>query len=570
MASADAVEIDGIYYNFKYNTAEVTSDPHHGKYTGSVIIPETVTYEGTDYRVTSIGNSAFNFCTDLTSVTIPNSVTKIDYYAFESCRSLTSIIIPSSVTSILERAFADCSALTSIIVEEGNSKYDSRNNCNAIIEKSTNTLIAGCQNTIIPNSVTGIGQFAFKSCHSLTSITIPNSVTSIGKYAFQGCTGLTSVTIPKRVTSINSDAFQSCTALTSIIVEEGNSSYDSRNNCNAIIRTSTNSLIVGCKNTTIPNGVTSIGKGAFWQCTGLTSITIPNSVTWIGEDAFYRCTGLTSITVESENENYDSRNNCNAIVNTSTNSLILGCKNTIIPNSVTSIGYEAFCYCSDLNSVIIPNSVIRIGEYAFLYCSGLTSITIGNSVTSIGESAFCGCEDLSSVTFGNSVTSIGKRCFCVCPGLTSIVIPNSVTSIEESAFAGCSGLSFIRIGSGVTSIGKGAFGGADFSTVISLIENPSIINGKTSPDFKTFSLNTFDNATLYVPNGTLEKYKTTKGWKDFEHIVEGIPSGIRTSKVEKKVVTKSYTIDGKVLDKPQKGLNIVKMSDGTTRKVIVK
>ncbi|MBR3884733.1 MAG: leucine-rich repeat domain-containing protein, partial [Bacteroidaceae bacterium] len=236
-----------------------------------------------------------------------------------------------------------CRGLTSVIVENGNSKYDSRDNCNAIIETETNTLILGCKNTTIPNSVTSIGNYAFYDCDELTSITIPNSVTTIEDFAFQDCTGLTSITIPNSVTSIGIYAFLGCRGLTSVIVENGNSKYDSRDNCNAIIETETSTLILGCKNTTIPNSVTSIGIYAFYDCDELTSITIPNSVTSIGIQAFIGCTGLTSIT---------------------------------IPNSVTTIGEYAFSDCTGLTSVTIPNSLTTIGHYAFASCSGLTSIYV--------------------------------------------------------------------------------------------------------------------------------------------------------------------------------------------------
>ncbi|MCI6626601.1 MAG: leucine-rich repeat domain-containing protein, partial [Bacteroidales bacterium] len=201
--------------------------------------------------------------------------------------------------------------------------------------------ISGCKNTIIPNSITSIGQGAFWGCSGMTSVTIPHSVTSLSWYAFYECTGLTSVTIPNSVTSIRQGAFGSCSGLTSIKVESGNSVYDSRENCNAIIETATNTLISGCKKTIIPNSVTSISWYAFYECSGLTSVTIPNSVTSIGDGAFEHCTGLTSVT---------------------------------IPNSVTSIGYWAFCDCSGLTSVIIPNSVTEIGDEAFRGCSGLTRI----------------------------------------------------------------------------------------------------------------------------------------------------------------------------------------------------
>ena len=328
--------------------------------------------------------------------------------------------IPNSVTSIGESAFRSCSGLTSVTVDKNNGTYDSRDNCNAIIETSTNKLIVGCNNTIIPNSVTSIGEYAFYRCSGLTSVTIPNSVTSIGEYAFYRCSGLTSVTIPNSVTSIGKYAFYGCSGLTSVTVDKNNGTYDSRDNCNAIIHTFTNNLIVGCNNTIIPNSVTAIGDGAFYGCEGLTSVTIPNSVTSIGDGAFEVCSGLTSVTipnavtsigkyafrccfgltsvtVDKNNGTYDSRDNCNAIIETSTNKLIVGCNNTIIPNSVTSIGEYAFYFCFGLTTVTIPNSVTSIGESAFSYCSGLTTVTIPNSVTSIGDWAFRGCSGLTKL-----------------------------------------------------------------------------------------------------------------------------------------------------------------------------
>ena len=297
----------------------------------------------------------------------------------------------------------------------------------------------------IGNKVTTIPDYAFFRCSGLTSVTIGNSVTSIGEYAFRGCSGLTSMTIPNSVTSIGNAAFCGCSGLTSVTVDKNNGKYDSRDNCNAIIDTSTNTLIVGCKNTIIPNSVTSIGDGAF-----------------------YGCSGLTSVTVDKNNGKYDSRNNCNAIIDTSTNKLIVGCKNTTIPNSVTSIGYGAFNGCSGLTSVTIPNSVTSIGESAFDYCSGLTSVTIPNSVTSIGKCAFYYCSGLTSVTIGNSVTSIGDRAFSGCSGLTKLV------SLA--------------------------------------VEPPTCDNGAFKEVDKT-------SCQLLVPEESINKYKTADQWKEFLNIL---------------------------------------------------
>ena len=329
--------------------------------------------------------------------------------------------------------------------------------------------------------VTSIGGWAFYECSRLTSVTIPNSVTSIGGSAFSSCSGLTSVTIPNSVTSIGNWAFSGCSGLTSVTIGNSVTSIGdwAFSDCS------------GLTSVTIGNSVTSIGKRTFYECSGLTSVTIPNSVTSIGDGAFVGCSGLTSIT---------------------------------IPNSVASIGSQAFYGCSGLTSVTIGNSVTSIGSSAFYYCSGLTSVTIPNSVASIGNYAFIGCSGLTSVSIPNSVTSIGNYAFSGCSGLTSVTIPNSVTSIGSAAFYYCSGLTSVTIGSGVTSIGSSAFDRVDIPTVVSLIENPFAITGKTS-DTRTFSQNTFNNATLYVPKGTIEKYKATEGWKDFLFIEEGTGGG---------------------------------------------
>uniref|UniRef100_UPI0040295491 leucine-rich repeat domain-containing protein n=1 Tax=Candidatus Limisoma sp. TaxID=3076476 RepID=UPI0040295491 len=209
----------------------------------------------------------------------------------------------------------------------------------------------------------------------LTELTLPSSVTSIGESAFSGCSGLTELTLPNSVTSIGNYAFSDCSGLEKITVDRGNKRYDSWGNCNSIIETGTNTLIVGCKNSVIPNSVTSIGDCAFYGCTGLTELILPNSVRSIGDIAFTYCSGLEKITVESGNSCYDSRDNCNSIIDTEFNTLIVGCKNSVIPNSVTSIGYYAFYGCSGLTELTLPASVASIGDGAFICCSDLSKIT---------------------------------------------------------------------------------------------------------------------------------------------------------------------------------------------------
>ena len=367
---AEDFEVDGIYYKILTGREVAVTyrgssySDYNNRYSGSVTIPSTVTYNGTTYSVTSIGEYAFYECSSLTSVTIPNSVTSIGEAAFMYCSGLTSVTIGNSVTSIGDEAFCACFSLTSVTIPNSVTSigYMAFYGCSSLTMPVYNAHCFAYLPTsyegayTIPEGIKQIAGGAFASCESLTSVTIGNSVTNIGEYAFGWCSGLTSVTIPNSVTSIGEGAFCACSSLTSV---------------------------------TIPNSVTSIGDGAFCACSGLTSVTIPNSVTSIGYEAFDGCSGLTSVIVEKGNTVYDSRENCNAIIETAINTLIVGCQNTIIPNSVTSIGVYAFRYCSGLTSVTIPNSVTSIGNLAFMSCSSLTSIeSLAETPPTLGAYAF--------------------------------------------------------------------------------------------------------------------------------------------------------------------------------------
>ena len=547
-ATAHDFEVGGIYYNissFTNKTVEVTyrddySSSYDDEYTGSVVIPESVTYNGSAYSVTSIGNWAFGRCTGLTSITIPNSVTNIGDNAFNGCSGLKTVINFSNLT------FSKRSEDYGCVAYYADKVYNAPNGFIdgdfIWYENEDGMTLAGylgnATGLSLPadyngKSVTSIGDDAFSGCTSLTSITIPNSVTSIGEGAFNGCTGLTSIEIPNSVTSIGNDAFYKCKGITSI---------------------------------TIPNSVTSIGNSAFYGCTGLTSIEIPNSVTSIGESAFYGCTGLKTVINFSNltfSKGYISygyvayyADNVYNVPNGFIDGDFIWYENEdgmtlagylgnatelALPadyngKSVTSIGNDAFYGCTGLTSIVIGNSVTTIGDWAFGRCTELTSITIPNSVTSIGWSAFYGCTGLTSITIPNSVTSIRYRAFSGCSGLTSIEIPNSVTSIGDGAFEGCKGLTSITIPNSVTSIGSDAFRGCTGLTSITIPNSVTSIGGnafynctglKTVYNFSnlTFSKGSSNNGyvayyadNVYnVPNGSIEG--------DF---IFGKPNGVNT------------------------------------------
>ena len=283
--------------------------------------------------VLNIGNYAFYKCSGLTSINLPQNLSQIQDYVFYDCSNLTSVTIPNSVTSIGNSAFSGCYSLTSMT---------------------------------IPNSVTSIGNSAFSNCDGLTSIDIPNSVTSIGDGAFAWCDGLTSITIPNSVTTLESSAFSDCPNIITATLS------------NQLLTINSNLFYrcYGLKSINIPDSVVSIGHNSFYLCRSLLSIHIPSSVTNISETSpFGRCNGLTTVSVASDNTKYDSRNNCNAIIETTSNRLILGCINTVIPSSVTTLGEYAFMGAQFTN-VTIPSSVERIGLHTFEYCDKLESVTL--------------------------------------------------------------------------------------------------------------------------------------------------------------------------------------------------
>ncbi len=432
---ADDFYVNGICYNILGdNSVEVTSNG----YTGSITIPEEVEYHSTTYRVTAIGAYAFNDCSSLTKVTIPNSVTAIGEYAFSSCSSLTEVTIPNSVIIIGDDAFQFCSSLTAIIWNAKNCAnfsssypgpfYDIRSQITAFtfgdsVQHIPAYLCYGMSQLTaitIPHSVTTIGNSAFYYCSNLTEATLPNSLIFIGDNAFCSCRSLTSITIPESVNSIGSSAFYGCSSLTEV---------------------------------TMGNSVTSIDSQAFYNCLRLTAITIPNSVTTIGNDAFYGCSSLTEVTWTAKNcDDFSSSTyGCGPFFDicSQITSFIFG-------DSVLHIPAYLCCGMSQLTTITIPESVISIGSSAFTSCSSLTTITLPNSVTSIGSRTFYHCEALTDITIPSNITTITEGMLS-CTGLTSIDIPNSVKTIETDAFYYCRQLNSVIIPNSINSIDNSAF-----------------------------------------------------------------------------------------------------------------
>ncbi len=437
-ANMNYASVGGILYDKAITTLMLCPA---GK-TGPVVIPGTVVSIGSHAfdsckSITSvtipdgtqtIGTYAFSYCTSLTSVTIPAGVLTIASNAFSSCSGLTSVTIPASVISVTASSFQSCAALTTIDVDPANVNYASVNGL--LYNKAVTTLML-CPNgrtgsVVVPDTVTTISNTGFTRCSLLTSVTLPDTVTSIGSYAFSQCAGLKSVNIPNGVTAIQNNLFASCAALTSII---------------------------------IPDGTTTIAPNAFYLCTALTSISIPATVTHVGLNAFYGCSAMKTINVDPASMNYTS---VDGMLYDKAVTTLIQCPGgrsspVVIPDTVRTIGTNAFYYCTSLTSVTLPSSLTSVGSNAFYQCSALTSVTVPAGVTKIGASAFSYCNGLAAVDLPSTLTTIGGSAFLSCTALDSISIPGSVTAIGMSAFASCTALTAVTIPASVVSIGPSAF-----------------------------------------------------------------------------------------------------------------
>ena len=458
-ASAQDFEVDGIYYNILSEddkTVEVTGSPYG--YSGDVVIPAEVTYDGSTYSVTMIGDNAFNLCSALTSVEMP-AVETIGEYAFGWCSDLTSVEMPA---------------------------------------------------------VTTIGEYAFGWCEALTSVEMP-AVTAIGEYAFGGCSALAYIHLPASCTSVFSNPFIACKSLREITVDENNPDYTS---VDGVLYDKNVETLLACPGSKsfidIPSSVTTIGDEAFSDCSALTSVSMPE-VTTIGREAFSFCSALTSVEMPT----------------------------------VTAIGEYAFGGCSALAYIHLPASCTSVFSNPFIACKSLREITVDENnpdYTSVDgvlydknvETLLACPGSKSFIDIPSSVTTIGEDAFGECSALTSVEMP-AVTTIGVGAFDGCSALTSVDIPASVTMIGNYAFNNCDALTAVYCHWDEPL---ECEPKFED---EIFMNATLYVPTGTVDAYRSVSPWDKFINIEEKDYSGIADtpqSEVTVKVIDGAITVEG--------------------------
>jgi hypothetical protein len=389
----DSVKIQFCEYD-KNNEGRFIDDGESDK---TVIIPPVVKFNSKQYTVKEIGKRSFygsdgdGYPLYLTNVIIPNTITKIEEDAFYYCTFLKSIRIPKSIAEISEGAFSYCMGLDKIEVEQGNKTYDSRENCNAIVETKNNRIIVGCKKTKIHPTIRTIGCAAFHGQRSMHSIEVPNSITKIEQSAFLDC-GLKKIKLPDSIVHVGKLAFASC-KLQSVIFGKSlkiieDLAFDSNSNLKAIV---------------IPESVNKIGLNVFRSLYGI---------------------GVQSITVHKDNQCYDSRDNCNAIIETNTNTIVIGCGRTSFPKTIKHIGKSSFFGCCCINEVSLPDSIETIGDDAFCRCENLYKLNLPESITRIGSGAFSGCEKLTEIIFPKNVSYIGEYALNGCKNLKSITSLN--------------------------------------------------------------------------------------------------------------------------------------------------
>ncbi len=429
----------------------------------TLVIPSSVSHEGKIYLVEYIKPESFSLRLEIKHLVVSEGIERIGRRAFNGCLNLTDISIPSTLVFWDEDLFEFCSSLRSITVAEQNETYDSRDNCNAIIETGENKLVFGCTGTLIPASVTTIGQYAFNGCCQLLErIVIPEGVKRIERWAFsqcvnlkeislpvslevmgygifQDCMSLESITIPQNVSNVSVDdwgfcrnLFSGCHNLREVKVDKRNHIFDSRNNCNAIIHSKTDAVVAGCGASFIPEGIKAVGNFAF-EGSSLPAIRIPKSVRKIGRGAFFYCQFLSTISVASGNPVYNSKDDCNAIIETAAAKLVQGCSRTVIPSGTKEIADSAFLAVNLPPWLVIPEGIEVIGVEAFLACKQ-NFVQLPSTLKRIKKDAFASCKRLYYVDMSRCNPQVDSWAFYGCESLNFVNMSSTPSMIDEDAF----------------------------------------------------------------------------------------------------------------------------------------
>ena len=580
--NVSAFDIDGISYEILSNldrTVCVAQQTAIDQVVGHVKIPSSVFYMGRNYAVTEISSGAFSGCNQMTSIVIPASLKKIEASAFRGCSKLsavhledlaawcsveisqgtdtnpvsmthhlfvdsvevTTLVIPESVTSISHDAFREATALTSVVIPSTVTEIGANAfaGCRSIAtlsmgdgdNKSLTTIIGDrafseCDNlevVTIPEGTEQMGQYIFYHCTKLRSVQLPQSLRVIGNSAFQGCSSLTSIDIPGKVTTLGAWAFYECGQLARVSLSD---------NITAI----GDWAFTRCyqlKGINIPKNVTRIGDYAFLACSLIEELALPKTLTSIVPTAFVGCKGLRNVTVEEGSLSY--------VID---NGALLDYDKTIL------LLFPAQC---DRTAYVIPSTVQTIVAAAFYGCK-LKRLTLPPALTKLGNSSLSGLTQLESITIPATVTEIGPAALSGCRTLKEIVIPNSVRNIGMSAFSGCSSLVKVTLGAGCQVLDGGAFSGCNnIRHIWSYIEDPSDIAdndsqlGETQTLGACFTETVTREAVLYVPQGTIEKYQSKRGWRDFASIVEADIAAISTPSSDSNTRAQYYDLNGRRL-----------------------
>lgn len=494
------------------------------KYQGRIVIPGKVTLKGDEYSVNSISDFTFMNSTGLTSIVVSEGVTQLGSAAFSGCSGLKSVKIPSSVNMIEGNLFEECSNIDTIIWHSNQHPFYALLYCRENVK-----------HVELRNTMTTLDVYMFPNCRNLESVILPGSLTKIDGLAFENCSSLKSIIIPDKVSVIGHEAFKACKSLTYV---------------------------------TLPSALQSLGD-QFLFCRSIKAINIPSNVKTIRDNPFYYCDSLTSITVDPQNTVFDSREGCNGIIETATNTLIVGCVNTIIPSTVTSVGSYAFSRNIQIERITIPNNVTNIGDGAFSGCGKLQSISIPNDITYIGKRTFSLCASLKTINLPDSLKNINEEAFSRCVDLESINFPKGLTGIGDYAFNGCEKLDSIYLPSNTKAIGLFAFGRCDSLRVV---YSSAVTPPLTGEYPNIFSDETYEKAILYVPEGSETAYGTASGWNLFHTIKTFKPTDVESviDSIEADIVPLYYyDLSGNKTDIPQRGFNIIKYSNGQTKKVFI-